>query len=214
MIYTEDCLKTLKRKNLQYDYVLFSPPDFDEIGLNPNTDEWDNWLNLRLQLLSPKRNLVSICVSDRKFKGTILQKHRNIIQIMKKNKWGLKSHKIWVKTLRIDIFRLTYMHILTFAKKPHKVNAIKDFTPDVLVDEKSNRYENYKFGMSLDVCKKLILNHTQPNDIVYDPFMGSGTSAIAAIETDRIYLGSEIKSHNSKLIRKRIKECISNSNSC
>jgi len=42
------------------------------------------------------------------------------------------------------------------------------------------------------------------NDIVYDPFMGSGTTAKMAIILDRKYIGSEISSEYCKLAEKRI----------
>lgn len=44
----------------------------------------------------------------------------------------------------------------------------------------------------LEFVKKNILNATKENDIVFDPFMGSGTTAVACKETNRRYLGFEI----------------------
>lgn len=43
----------------------------------------------------------------------------------------------------------------------------------------------------LDLMKRPILNHTRPGDLVYDPFLGSGTTLIAATLTDRICYGIE-----------------------
>lgn len=40
--------------------------------------------------------------------------------------------------------------------------------------------------------QKLIENSTQPNEIVIDPFMGMGTTAIACERAKRKYIGSEI----------------------
>ena len=37
-----------------------------------------------------------------------------------------------------------------------------------------------------------ILACTDENDVVYDPFMGSGTTALACNQTNRRYIGSEI----------------------
>lgn len=37
-----------------------------------------------------------------------------------------------------------------------------------------------------------IISWSSPGDLVYDPFMGSGTTAVAAIKTKRDYIGSEI----------------------
>lgn len=45
---------------------------------------------------------------------------------------------------------------------------------------------------------------TNPGDVVYDPFMGSGTTAIAAIKTKRRYIGSEISSDYCNLISARV----------
>ena len=50
----------------------------------------------------------------------------------------------------------------------------------------------------------MIENCTKENDVVYDPFMGSGTTAIAALEVDRNYLGSEINEEYYKLCNNRI----------
>ena len=45
---------------------------------------------------------------------------------------------------------------------------------------------------NLELFKELIIDNTNPGDIVFDPCMGSGTTAIASIETHRQYVGYEI----------------------
>ena len=42
--------------------------------------------------------------------------------------------------------------------------------------------------------KQLILIHSNEGDTVLDPFMGSGTTAVAAKESNRNYIGYEINS--------------------
>ena len=44
----------------------------------------------------------------------------------------------------------------------------------------------------LELVKRHILHSTQPNDIVLDCFLGSGTTCVAAKETGRRYIGFEI----------------------
>jgi len=44
----------------------------------------------------------------------------------------------------------------------------------------------------LELVKRHLLHTTQPNDIVADFFLGSGTTAVACAETGRQYLGFEI----------------------
>jgi len=42
------------------------------------------------------------------------------------------------------------------------------------------------------------------NSIVYDPFMGSGSTAIACLKHNRKYIGSEISENYIKLANQRI----------
>ena len=50
-----------------------------------------------------------------------------------------------------------------------------------------------------------------PNGVVLDPFIGSGTTALAAIELTRNYIGIDISKEYCDLARKRIeKEAIKN----
>jgi DNA modification methylase len=44
----------------------------------------------------------------------------------------------------------------------------------------------------LTLVKRHIAHTTKPGDIVFDPFVGSGTTAVAAFETNRQYIGIEI----------------------
>ena len=38
----------------------------------------------------------------------------------------------------------------------------------------------------------MIALYTQPGDVVLDPFMGSGTTALAAVQSGRQYVGYEL----------------------
>lgn len=44
----------------------------------------------------------------------------------------------------------------------------------------------------VELMRKPILNHTEPGELVYDPFLGSGTTLAAAELTGRICLGTEL----------------------
>ncbi len=52
---------------------------------------------------------------------------------------------------------------------------------------------------------RLIQLYTYEGDLVLDPFMGSGSTAIAALQANRHYLGYEIESAYVRLAEKRIK---------
>jgi site-specific DNA-methyltransferase (adenine-specific) len=56
------------------------------------------------------------------------------------------------------------------------------------------------------LAERVIRLYSDPGDIVLDPFMGSGTTAIAAIKHDRHYLGFEKESKYAELSRQNIKK--------
>ena len=201
MIYNEDCRNTLMR-DIEYNYVLTSPPDYSELNISPSTNEWFVFLNSWASLLKPKNNLITICTTDRKADGKIYPKHISIIEVMESNGWFLKSKKIWVKSYKVNMFRMNYMNILTFAKKPFKVKNPHD--PDVIFDDKSTKIDGFYFGMSELVCKTMIKNHTYEHEVVFDPFMGSGTTAVASIDTNRKYIGSEVNTEFLDIAKRRI----------
>ena len=61
-----------------------------------------------------------------------------------------------------------------------------------------------KATFSMDIPVKAIKILSYKNDIVLDPFMGSGTSAVAAETLGRRWLGIELSSNYSDIARKRV----------
>ena len=57
-----------------------------------------------------------------------------------------------------------------------------------------------------DLIKPCILAGSEENDIILDPFMGSGTTAFVAKELGRDYIGCELHEDYGKLIQKRLHE--------
>lgn len=56
----------------------------------------------------------------------------------------------------------------------------------------------------MEIVKNLIVNSSQENDIVLDPFLGSGTTAVAAKDLNRRYIGYEISKEYCQIAKKRI----------
>jgi DNA modification methylase len=92
--------------------------------------------------------------------------------------------------------------ILWFVKNPgnfHFDTKNKLWIDNWTVIEKSRPQRNFKKDKkihptqkSLEVVKHLIENHSKEGDIVLDPFMGSGTTALAAQMTKRNFIGCDI----------------------
>lgn len=51
---------------------------------------------------------------------------------------------------------------------------------------------------------QLIQSFSNEGDLIYDPFMGSGTTALAAIKSNRNWIGSEISEEYCSIIEQRI----------
>ena len=59
---------------------------------------------------------------------------------------------------------------------------------------------------NLNMMIDLVLRHTNENDIILDPYMGSGTTCVAAIRTGRRYIGIELDEGYYKIAEERIKQ--------
>lgn len=58
----------------------------------------------------------------------------------------------------------------------------------------------------IELAYRVIKLYTDEGDIVLDPFMGSGTTALAAIEGNRQYIGIELMEQYAQLARKRVNQ--------
>ena len=74
----------------------------------------------------------------------------------------------------------------------------------VMATESSNKQHSAVFPKELPTW--FIKLFTKPGDVVLDPFLGSGTTSIAAFELDRSSIGIEIKEEYYQLAIKNIRE--------
>jgi len=58
----------------------------------------------------------------------------------------------------------------------------------------------------LELLKRVISSCTEENAIILDPFMGSGTTAVACLNTNRNFIGIELDEKYVKIAEKRINE--------
>jgi len=65
-----------------------------------------------------------------------------------------------------------------------------------------------KATFSTDLCKQLLAIYAPSGGVVYDPFMGTGTTAVACKEMGLRYLGSEISENQVKWANERIQEAM------
>lgn len=73
--------------------------------------------------------------------------------------------------------------------------------PINMVDKKRFQHPTIK---PLNIIQNLIINSSKPGDIVLDPFVGSGTTAVAARNLGRQYIGFEINEKYYKIATNRL----------
>ena len=78
------------------------------------------------------------------------------------------------------------------------------------VEAKNNDGKNdlHKATYSTELCEKLLSIYGKEGMLVFDPFMGTGTTALAAIKLGMDYVGCEIFTQYYDMCEKRIKEFI------
>jgi site-specific DNA-methyltransferase (adenine-specific) len=85
-------------------------------------------------------------------------------------------------------YRSRYEMILFFEKGKRKLNDLS--IADVI--ECPRIFRGYPTEKPVPVSEILIRQSTQPREVVIDPFMGSGTVGLAALQQGRSFLGNDI----------------------
>lgn len=63
---------------------------------------------------------------------------------------------------------------------------------------------SFKAGFPTALIEKILVNFTNENDIILDPFMGSGTCGIVCKEMNRNFIGIELNKNMFKIAKERI----------
>jgi len=76
------------------------------------------------------------------------------------------------------------------------------------LNQKDKKLFNHPTVKPLEIIQNFIINSSLEGEIVLDPFMGSGTTAVACINTNRNYIGFEIDERYYKIAEKRINDSL------
>ena len=85
--------------------------------------------------------------------------------------------------------------------------VLGDYEKTSVWDIKPKKDKNHSAVFPLAIPDKIIQYYSFVDDTILDPFMGSGTTAISAINNNRNYIGFELDEGYCKISLDRIKEC-------
>ena len=124
--------------------------------------------------------------------------------------WATKSDDYTFNRLSSNIEKKTKGMGLKNGDKYRKLsNVWTDISPIVPWSKERVKHPTQK---PLDLIKRLVAISTNKDEIVFDPFIGSGTTAVACKELGRYYIGIEINPEYCQMAEQRLAQEILFSN--
>lgn len=219
-IYNMDCLKGMREMpDNCVDLVVTDPPYVIETsgaGIYKQTDkQYVKELNDMKNGFSTEV-LDELCRIMKKINIYFFCSQKQIIPLLdyfvkgKKCNWNLLT---WHKVNPVPACGNKYLtdteFILFFREKGVKIYGTFNtkftyyVTPLNQTDKKKYGHPTIK---PINIVNNLIVNSSLENGIVFDPFLGSGTTAVAAIECGRNFIGYELNPDYYEICNKRIEE--------
>lgn len=234
MIYVEDCLRTMERMDSGIlDLVLTSPPYDNLRTYNGYNFDFEAIAKQLFRVLNKDGILVWV-VGDATIKGSESGSSFRQALFFQQLGFKLHDTMIYEKNspaypaqAKGNRYTQIFEYMFVFAKgevpkqlicdKPNKWAGHKDFSGKLKnpVPDFSPRNNIWRYVTSFNGVKhpapfpeQLAIDHivswSKPNAMVYDPFMGSGTTAVAAIKTGRQWIGSEVSDEYAQTANQRI----------
>ncbi|MEA2070399.1 MAG: site-specific DNA-methyltransferase [Asgard group archaeon] len=124
-----------------------------------------------------------------------------------------QNHLIWKYQFGVFTkrkFVSSHYHILFLVKdkKNYYFNKVDHYPEDVWEINREYLPKEKKNSTKLPdkLVKRFLMYSSKKGDIVLDPFMGNGTTAVMCLKTDRKYIGFEINPHAKAVIEKNISQ--------
>ena len=88
--------------------------------------------------------------------------------------------------------------------------AVHDFYETPVTPAGERKFGKHPTQKPVTLLEKMILLLSNEGDTVFDPFMGSGSTGVAAIKNGRTFIGSEISAEYCDICRARLESVINN----
>jgi site-specific DNA-methyltransferase (adenine-specific) len=201
-IYNMDCLEGMKQlPDESVDLVVTDPPynasnsklSFKDKHYTCVNEKWDKGFTIEF---------FDECVKKLKIGGQMLIfcSYHLLGTYLQKNNLKLQQIIHWTKKNPVPSFTKVYApsveYCLWFVKtgKAYTFNKNKRFSFKNVFETNVNGWKHTKHPTEkhIEIIKSLVQTHSNEQDLVLDCFMGSGTTAVACIQTGRNFIGYEI----------------------
>ena len=217
-------VKELIKKNIRVDAVITDPPyniskdnNFSTMN-HPRTGVdfggWDKgfdvcgWIYDYSKLVKKDGCMIIFCsylyishVCDALEKNNFVVK--DILVWKKKNPMPRNIQRRYVQDMEFAIWAVNKNSKWTFNKPSSTPYLRSMFETSLVSGDERTCHPTQK---SLKLMKEIIKIHTNPNDIIIDPFMGSGTTGVAAVSLNRRFIGIELDNKYFEISKKRISD--------
>lgn len=232
IIYNEDCLKTMERiHDNSVDLVVTSPPYNKGFYANKNAKQSKVWNTLNGRKIAYdsfsddmppeeyeewQKAVISECIRILKPSGSLFYNHKDIIYK------GLIVPPKWVYDFKVRQ-QIIWDRQSSCMIDPHYFMPANEWIYWIVKDEKRVFFDKEKSAFRTNIWRMNTDKNPHPapfpyimaaniinccskeGDIVYDPFMGSGTTALASVKLGRQYIGSEISGKYVQMANEKIK---------
>lgn len=221
-LYYGDCMEVMKNiKDKSINCIITDPPyniardnNFTTMGRKGiDFGDWDknadilSWISEIPRILSKDGSV--IIFNDWKNLGDIakeLEKHDLIVKDMmrweKSNPMPRNRDRRYITDFECMIWATNKNAKWVFNRQSDTYDRPKFLFPLTSSSEKVG----HTTQKPLALMKEIIIRHTNANDVILDPFIGSGTTAISCIDTNRKYLGIENDENYYNMANERIRK--------
>ena len=213
LIYNADCLKVMKEiPDGSVDLVLTDPPFIynDYSPGNVGFDEKPENIKF-IKSMSGGFDIVEFMTETKrlckKFNLVIFCSKHQIPEIMKygfDNKFQTNM-LIWKKGGRP--FGITYLHDIEYIIHIRETGApFNGQYKSRVIEGTSKRKNDHATEKPIKIISKLLFYSSNRSDLILDPFLGSGTTAVACKELGRKFIGIEISPEYCKIAQDHLRQ--------
>jgi adenine-specific DNA-methyltransferase len=205
-IITGDCIKVMQEMpSASIDFIVTDPPYLvnyhtsDGRGYANDNPNDTSWLLPTYQELYRVLKPDTFCVS---FYG--FMKAEAFLAAWRESRFELIGHLVWVKPYASNEKFVRYFHSQAYLLAKGRPRKPKLRLPDVLEWQYTGNILHPAQNPVMAILP-LIMAFSEKGDIVLDPFIGSGTTAVAAQELGRHFIGIELDPTYAATAEERIR---------